>query len=305
MISVIVPSFNARKTIARALRALEEQRAATSYEVIVVDSGTDDTAEIVAREFPRVRLIRSVERRYAGGARNLGIASARGDVLAFTDADCVAASDWVDAVAQAHQGPDPVIGGSVGNGNPESYVGWGYYFTEFNKWLPGAMGGRADDVAGCCWSMKAWAYHKYGPFLEGTYCSDTAFHWRTAEHDLRPTFDPNLRVDHLNPEGLRDYTRHEAFHGRHFAVVRATERRFTRLQAFWHAFTAPLLPFVLFGRAARRVFGQKTHLREFLWSSPVVFWGISAWSWGELCGYLSQGIRGPHRAGGLCSAGER
>jgi len=292
MISVIVPSFNAKDTIVRALRALEEQRTSACYEVIVVDSGTDDTAEIVSRGFPGVRLVRSAERKYAGGARNLGIATARGEILAFTDADCVAAPDWVDAVARAHRDPQPVVGGSVGNGNPDSYVGWGYYFTEFNQWLPGSVGGMAEDVAGCCWSMKGWVYEEHGPFLEGTYCSDTAFHWRMAEHDLRPTFDPSLRVDHLNPVRLGDYIRHAAFHGRCFATVRATERRFTHLRACWHALTGPLLPFVLFGRAALRVLRHTTHRREFLWSSPAVFAGISAWSWGEFRGYLSQCLRG-------------
>ena len=158
MISVIVPSFNAGKTIARALRALEEQQTAVPYEVIVVDSGTDGAAELVARRFPEVRLVRSADRRYAGGARNLGIVEARGEIFAFTDADCLVAPDWIDAVARAHEAPDPVVGGCIGNGNPESYVGWGYYFAEFSKWLPGTAGGATDDVAGCCWSMKSIEY---------------------------------------------------------------------------------------------------------------------------------------------------
>jgi len=291
MISVIVPSFNARDTIGQALRALEEQRTSIPYEVIVVDSGSDDTAEIVSRECPGVTLVRSSERKYAGGARNLGIGHARGEILAFTDADCIVASDWVEAVAQAHNAPDPVIGGAVGNGNPASYMGWGYYFTEFNQWLPGAAGGPVDDVPGCCWSMKRWAYEKYGPFLEGTYCSDTAFHWRMAEDGFRPRFDPHLRVDHLNPERFRDYSRHEVLHGRCFATVRARTKHFTRGRAFCHGLAAPLLPFMLFGRAAHRVLRKTTYHREFLWSLPVVFWGISAWCWGEFRGYLSHRVR--------------
>lgn len=72
------------------------------YEVIVVDDGsTDDTRAIVAA-YPGVRLL---AQQHAGpaAARNLGVQHGRGEIILFTDADCVAAEDWVQCMATPFQ----------------------------------------------------------------------------------------------------------------------------------------------------------------------------------------------------------
>src|SRR5882672_7977001 len=136
-VSVIVPSYNAAATIERCLGALESQTAALEGEVIVVDSSSDGTAEIVARRFPWVRLIACPTRRFPGDARNLGIGRARADLLAFTDADCIAERHWLETIIMAHRvRRDPLIGGAIENGNPESRVGWAAYLLELSQWMP-------------------------------------------------------------------------------------------------------------------------------------------------------------------------
>ena len=85
-VSIIVPAFNAAKTIAETLKSTEAQEF-QDFEVIVVDDGsTDATVEVVRREFSDVRVI---EQENAGpaAARNHGAAEARGEWLAFLDAD--------------------------------------------------------------------------------------------------------------------------------------------------------------------------------------------------------------------------
>src|SRR5687767_2768088 len=82
-LSVVIASYGAASTIERCLRSLEQQTTGDAFEVIVVDSSTDDTARLVERGFPRVRLIRRAVRCFPGDARNIGVSSARGGVLAF------------------------------------------------------------------------------------------------------------------------------------------------------------------------------------------------------------------------------
>ena len=147
-------SYNARRTIARTLSSLVAQRGRTPFEVIVVDSSADDTSSVVEREFPSVRLVRCSERRFAGEARNLGADQARGEILALLDADCVVAPDWIERVVRSHESPYDVIGGVVENGNPASYVGWAYYFTEFGQWLPGMPAGPVEEVPGCSMTIN-------------------------------------------------------------------------------------------------------------------------------------------------------
>jgi glycosyltransferase involved in cell wall biosynthesis len=94
-VSVIVPVFNDLAGLERCLAALAAQTYDPDrHEVVVVDNGSRQDLGPVASRFARVRLVRE-EQPGSYAARNRGIAAARGDVLAFTDSDCVPAGDWI------------------------------------------------------------------------------------------------------------------------------------------------------------------------------------------------------------------
>lgn len=98
---MIVPAYNAAATVGDCLRALLEQQALRSYEIILVDDGsTDDTAHEVAAFAPRVRLVRQ-QQAGAAAARNRGVSAAQGDILLFTDADCEPTPGWMESLAHA------------------------------------------------------------------------------------------------------------------------------------------------------------------------------------------------------------
>lgn len=94
--SIIMPAFNVQATMRETLAALLTQTYA-SYEVIIVDDGSTDCTPGIAAQFaadPRVRVIRQANRGLAG-ARNTGIAAARGDVIGFaTPTTCGNRRNW-------------------------------------------------------------------------------------------------------------------------------------------------------------------------------------------------------------------
>jgi len=90
MVSVIVPAYNAARTLGACLEALGQQTMPREqYEIILVDDGsTDDTAQIAGR-YAGVKVLKLARNRGAAAARNAGIAAAQGELLLFTDADCI------------------------------------------------------------------------------------------------------------------------------------------------------------------------------------------------------------------------
>ena len=286
-ISVIVASFNSSATISATLDSLYRQEGDVPYEVIVVDSSRDGAGELVARCYPQVRLFCFTERRYPGDARNYGATRAQGGILAFTDADCTIDSNFISEIYEAHKAESPVIGGVIANGNPESYIGWAHYFAEFSQWMPQREACVMGEIPTCCLSMKRWAFEKYGPFLEGIYCSDTAFHWRIREGGHTPWLRPTLCVAHTNINSFGRLMHKQIFHGRSFACLRMNYQTFTRAHRVVYILFAPLLPIVLFMRTLGRVLRKGVYRKQFAYTFPLVFLSLTAWSWGELKGYLS------------------
>lgn len=95
-VSIVIPVFNDPWRLEVCLRALENQTYPKSlYEVIVVDNGSDESVEPIVARFPQSRATHeSCPSQFA--ARNKGLSLAKGSVIGFTDADCVASPSWIE-----------------------------------------------------------------------------------------------------------------------------------------------------------------------------------------------------------------
>jgi glycosyltransferase involved in cell wall biosynthesis len=111
-VSVVVPVHNGEATIAACVESLVRlDYPSERLEIFVVDNrSTDGTRHIVSR-FP-VRLLSEDRVQSSYAARNLGVAESSGELLAFTDADCIAHPGWVRALVEALRAPD--VGGVAG-----------------------------------------------------------------------------------------------------------------------------------------------------------------------------------------------
>jgi glycosyltransferase involved in cell wall biosynthesis len=117
--SVIVPTYSRPKQLAACLNALSQlEYQKDQFEVIVVDDGSEiSPAEIVA-DFEARMNIRMISQPNSGPAtaRNKGALHARGQLLAFTDDDCLPEPFWLDSlVARFVRNPDHAIGGRTVN----------------------------------------------------------------------------------------------------------------------------------------------------------------------------------------------
>ena len=113
-VSIIIPVYNGEKTLGRCLDSVLDQTYG-NYEVVVVDNGSTDSTREIIRIFEKKRgTVKYVfePERGRGAARNAGIKTAAGDIIAMTDSDCVVPQNWLEELAWPifHENEDAVMG---------------------------------------------------------------------------------------------------------------------------------------------------------------------------------------------------
>lgn len=230
--SIVVPAYKSRDTIAGCLRMLLAQETELPYEVTVVESSGDGTADIVREKFPMVRIIESQERLLAGAARNLGADQSTGSLLLFIDSDCLAEPDWIERMAQAHKDWDcAVVAGAIMNANSRSPISISSYMNEFSDFFPYGEPRYVDYLPSGNICYNAEIFRKHGGFdPKFRLYEDLAFNRQLFRAGEKLLFDPGIRVAHHHRDRLLQYLRHEFGRGRAAAVSR---RRGLISGAFW------------------------------------------------------------------------
>ena len=113
-ISVIIPVYRDWDDLRRCLAALTQQSWSESdFEILVVNNDTQPAPDDLVA--PNLRLLQEPQG-HSYAARNAGVAAARGELLAFTDADCQPAPDWLAAGwAALHAGSAGTLPSGRGN----------------------------------------------------------------------------------------------------------------------------------------------------------------------------------------------
>lgn len=124
LFSVIIPTFMRPQPLHACLESLACQNYPRDrYEVIVVDDGSPDTTEAATTPFQARMQLRLLRAPHGGpaAARNAGAREAAGDLLAFTDDDCVPSPGWLQALAHGMSiAPESLIGGRTLNALPDN-----------------------------------------------------------------------------------------------------------------------------------------------------------------------------------------
>ena len=143
----------------------------------------------------------------AAVARNLGAELARGDALAFTDADVIASHCWLERLSAA-SGQCRCVAGSVANGTPQSIPGTVEYLVEFFDLSPSRRE-PSEHGARCNLFVPRPLWDEFGPFpeqIDG--CEDT---WLTTRLLAagRLYFAADAVVHHLNRQRLGHVLAHQ------------------------------------------------------------------------------------------------
>jgi cellulose synthase/poly-beta-1,6-N-acetylglucosamine synthase-like glycosyltransferase len=124
-VSIVIPVYNGASTIRLCLDAiLSQDFPREQFEVIVVDNNsTDGTPEIV-KQYP-VLLLYERELQGPHAATNTGVRQAQGDIVAFTDSDCIPQRGWLSTLVAPFADENVVgVGGKIEAYQPRTRIEW-------------------------------------------------------------------------------------------------------------------------------------------------------------------------------------
>lgn len=213
-VTVVIPAYQAAGRIAVTVRAaIAQEETAPPPEVIVVDDGSaDDTAAVAERAGARV--IRQ-ENRGPAAARNTGWRAAKGEIVFFTDSDCVPRPDWVRRLAPLFDEEDVGgVGGSYDAANLENLLA--ACVQEEIAVRHRRMGPEVRFLGSFNLAAPRRVLEETGGFDE-TYRrasgEDNDLSYRIRKLGYRLLFEPAARVAHRHPESVRRYLVEQARHG--------------------------------------------------------------------------------------------
>jgi glycosyltransferase involved in cell wall biosynthesis len=281
-VSVVMPCYNARKTISTSLRAISKQDTDFDYEVVVADSSDDGTEKIIAGEFPQVRLIHLDRLECPGSKRNLGVRHAKGELIVFTDSDCVPPTDWLASIVREYNKVNADgIGGCVINGYPGILGSWVSHLLEFSEWTERTPEGYVRNNPTCNLSFKRDVFSKYNVCFTDVICTeDTLFNWTLCEKGGRIYFSPRVRTVHMKKVKMKDLIRYQVVMGKAAAEARRIStlpgKIFTRYPMLCLG-----LPFIRWARAVVRFARNDLKILPlFLLLTPFYLAATEAWTVG-------------------------
>jgi glycosyltransferase involved in cell wall biosynthesis len=282
-VSVIVPFYNSGKYIERCVEALLDQTIPKErYEIILVNNNSTDSSADILRRFPYIKLI-AERQRGSYSARNSGLKKARGEIIAFTDSDCVPAANWLREIESSMVNPDVgiVIGSCQFAGESILLSMLEDYENEKNKYvLTSGINklyyGHTRNMA-----VRKRLFDELGPFLDRARGSDTIFIQRCIDRYSCNIvlYSPLLQVRHMEIDSPDKYWRKLFVYGKssskYSQVVNARP---------------------LTNRERYRVFRSASSSRGYSWFRTIAFMclliiGYFFWISGTLTNTLISGTR--------------
>lgn len=264
-ISVVIPHLNQAEALDRCLASLAEN-SRRADEIIVVDNGSVRLPEAVCARYPGVRLARE-DTPGPGPARNTGVAMASGDVLAFIDADCIAAPDWIETLADsfARDASAQVLGGAVlvapaDPGRPTALEAYEMVYSyRMDRYLRERGFTGAGNMA-----LRRSVWQAVGPFGGIATAEDMEWCHRALALGISIVHVPQMRVWHPARPGMAElFAKSSRISAQGWTVARGSLRG----RAFFaaRALAMPLMPLAELPRLVRtrRLRGLRPRLLAF------------------------------------------
>jgi len=219
-ISVVVCAYNAEPTMRDCLESLTKL-AYPNYETIIVDDGSTDRTGAIADEYPQFKVIHQPNRGLSA-ARNVGMAAATGEIIAYTDSDAMPDPHWLTYLALKFTSTD-----FVGIGGPNLPPPEEDWLANCVAAAPGSPthilldDETAEHIPGCNMAFRKDALAEVGGF-DPTYTAagdDVDICWRLQARGHTLGFSPAAIVWHHRRKTVRSYLKQQMGYGKAEAML--------------------------------------------------------------------------------------
>lgn len=296
---MVVAVVRGGKALRGCLESLVRQQDPPSFEILVPHDSTlgDITAATAGLEPVRLVAMGRCTTRYPASSplgrhelidlrRSAGLAAARAPLVALIEDRSVPRPDWLREMVRAGAGVRGAVGGVVECADTAP-LAQALFLCDYGRYRPPQAPGSREYLsdANVCYSRDA--LERTRRTWEGRFHESTV-HWALARAGAELRLEPRLVVDHhRGPVHLASMLRERLGFGRLFASTRARET--TPLRRAILAAFSPFLPLLLFWRIARRELASGRG-RRLATLTPQLLALLTAWSVGELIGYLSAAV---------------
>lgn len=266
--SIIIPAYNAEKTIGNCLKALQNQSfPRKEFEVIVVDDGSTDETAAIASSFRGTIVLRQ---KNAGPAvaRNAGAKKASGEILVFTDSDCLPEKNWLEEMLRPFK-DSQIVG--VQGAYKTRQKNWVARFVQFEieeRYERMKKREFIDFIGSYSAAYRRDAFLKVHGFDEKFRIAsgeDPDLSFRIAKAGGKMVFNPKAVLFHSHPESIGKYWKTKFY--RAYWRVRLYEKNPQKMKK--DSYTPGGFKFQMMLLAIVLVFGLLDFLAS--WASHTVF----------------------------------
>ena len=213
--SVIIPAYNAEKTLSFCLEGLANQSVPRKdYEVIVVDDGSTDDTSKLAKGFTVEYIFQTNQGPAA--ARNRGAREGRGGIILFTDSDCVPEHNWIQEMVSPFSDPD-VVGVKGAYKTRQTGLAAKFAQAEFeDRYDLLEKSTSVDMIDTYSAAFRKDVFLKIGGFDQSFPAAnneDTELSYRLAANGCKLVFNPRAFVYHNHPGTFIEYLKLKFWRG--------------------------------------------------------------------------------------------
>lgn len=213
-VSIVIPTFNSSAPISNTIRAcMEQDFLKEKIEIICVDDGSTDNTEQIINKYP----VSYIYQKRGGPAiaRNAGWKKAKGEIICFTDADCVPEKRWVSKLLKNYTSEKiGAVGGSYGIMNPNSLLA--NCIHQEIIFRHSKMPKYVRALGSYNFSVRKEVLKEVDGFNEEykmASAEDNDLSYKILKKGYYLIFDKDIKVSHFYLSNLKKYLKSQFWHG--------------------------------------------------------------------------------------------